>query len=533
MAQSPSNLAVGIVVEGANQAKAELDALNAKIRLTRTEIQALTKAGDVSAVNALTQAQARNYQEQARLLPITKANTKATQEHTKATVEGGLATREFTKYLIEFGKEAGISNLSARGLKLGMAGLVTSESLKLISEAVNKITELSQIGKETGLDPRTIQGFGRALEEAGGKAEDAQGALHKLFSEFDEARVRSVERFWASSRTAAEQAAIPVTAFDQQMQKLGHDIANYTSDAAGRARFLQDIARDIVRLNREGRIDEANVLSVQLLGKSYRELKEAIDAAASGDVSKLATVTDQATAAAKEYNIALNSVKSSWNDLWQAALIALGPSVTAGLAEIRRQLGFLQEDIQTAIRWWQVLKATASVALGEDPAAAAKRLGGKSIGDTGGGAGAGGGGSKGFLPYEEGLKKELAQKAAGGYIRGPGTGTSDSIFARLSNGEFVLNAGSVRRLGVGFLHGLNNFALGGLVGAPPIRFAEGGLVSAASSSGRPVHLHLGSSSFALSGSSGVVDALVSHAHAQQIRSAGVKPSWFAGRPSGR
>jgi hypothetical protein len=76
------------------------------------------------------------------------------------------------------------------------------------------------------------------------------------------------------------------------------------------------------------------------------------------------------------------------------------------------------------------------------------------------------------------------------------------------------------------------FALGGLVGMPPIRFAEGGLVGGGASGGRPVHLHLGSSSFALSGSSGVVDALISHAHSQQIRSAGVKPSWFAG-PSGR
>jgi hypothetical protein len=47
-----------------------------------------------------------------------------------------------------------------------------------------------------------------------------------------------------------------------------------------------------------------------------------------------------------------------------------------------------------------------------------------------------------------------------------------------------------------------------------------------------VHLHLGGGSFALSGSGSVVDALVSAAHSQQIRSAGVKPSWFASRPGG-
>lgn len=35
--------------------------------------------------------------------------------------------------------------------------------------------------------------------------------------------------------------------------------------------------------------------------------------------------------------------------------------------------------------------------------------------------------------------------ATGGYVSGPGTGTSDSIYTRLSNGEFVVNAKSTRR----------------------------------------------------------------------------------------
>lgn len=59
--------------------------------------------------------------------------------------------------------------------------------------------------------------------------------------------------------------------------------------------------------------------------------------------------------------------------------------------------------------------------------------------------------------------------ATGGSVDGPGTGTSDSIPAMLSNGEYVLNAQAVDRLGVPFLNGLNTgrlrgFASGGLVG---------------------------------------------------------------------
>ena len=46
--------------------------------------------------------------------------------------------------------------------------------------------------------------------------------------------------------------------------------------------------------------------------------------------------------------------------------------------------------------------------------------------------------------------------ADGGYVSGPGTSRSDSIPARLSNGEFVMSAASVRHWGVGLLDNLNN-----------------------------------------------------------------------------
>lgn len=54
-------------------------------------------------------------------------------------------------------------------------------------------------------------------------------------------------------------------------------------------------------------------------------------------------------------------------------------------------------------------------------------------------------------------------KADGGYISGPGTGTSDSIPARLSNGEYVIRAAAVRAIGVSNLNMLNaqGFAKGG------------------------------------------------------------------------
>ena len=60
-----------------------------------------------------------------------------------------------------------------------------------------------------------------------------------------------------------------------------------------------------------------------------------------------------------------------------------------------------------------------------------------------------------------------------------------------------------------------------------LKFAEGGAVA---SSNTPVHLHLGGDTFALSGNDTVVQRLVVEANRQQMRSAGVKPSWYAAGP---
>lgn len=68
------------------------------------------------------------------------------------------------------------------------------------------------------------------------------------------------------------------------------------------------------------------------------------------------------------------------------------------------------------------------------------------------------------------------KKATGGLITGPGTGTSDSIPAMLSNGEYVINAAAVQRLGTAYLDTLNSphYAEGGQVGTPDMGAAGSG-----------------------------------------------------------
>lgn len=64
--------------------------------------------------------------------------------------------------------------------------------------------------------------------------------------------------------------------------------------------------------------------------------------------------------------------------------------------------------------------------------------------------------------------------ATGGYVSGPGTGTSDSINAWLSNGEYIMNAASVARIGVATLNAMNRYAAGGPVKTAPAGGWHGG-----------------------------------------------------------
>lgn len=155
---------------------------------------------------------------------------------------------------------------------------------------------------------------------------------------------------------------------------------------------------------------------------------------------------------------------------------------------------------------------------------------------SGGSTGGAGNGAKGF--------------ASGGYIRGPGTATSDSILARLSNGEFVQPVRAVAKYGVAFMEalragrisanrvrdlmagvdfsGIADRAASSLMPGVP-RFAAGGLAavpSVAGASQQPVNLHIGGEQFAMAAPVDVVERLKRASAKQQMNRAGRKPAWY-------
>ena len=139
---------------------------------------------------------------------------------------------------------------------------------------------------------------------------------------------------------------------------------------------------------------------------------------------------------------------------------------------------------------------------------------------------------------QDALSRQLGGFAGGGIpgfamgtVHGPGTGTSDSILARLSAGEFVMKNAAVRAYGTGFMHAVNDmrippphYAQGGMVPLSALpRFAEGGGVGKADSI---LNLHVGGESFmGLKAPEAVATQLRKFAIGQQTTSTGKKPSW--------
>lgn len=123
--------------------------------------------------------------------------------------------------------------------------------------------------------------------------------------------------------------------------------------------------------------------------------------------------------------------------------------------------------------------------------------------------------------------------ARGGRVRGPGTSTSDSIPAWLSNEEFVMRAKAVRKYGAGFMAAVNGlrfkmptFALGGPVSTGALAMPGMGALAPSGSSGRPFSLTIGAETFeGLIAPDAVAHKLVRFAQTKAVRSAGRKPSW--------
>jgi phage-related minor tail protein len=204
--------------------------------------------------------------------------------------------------------------------------------------------------------------------------------------------------------------------------------------------------------------------SLDSLAKGTFELKDALKNLAQSILSSMAQVATKGLA-----DMAMNGLSNLGSSLFGAATdaaasaglmetaIATSSATGAGLMgdSISMSAGIGAETISASM-------ITAGTTAGEIISAAM-------ISASSASAGANAGSSA--------IGAAAVAAATGGYITGAGTSTSDSIPAKLSNGEYVVKAESVKKYGVDYLHAINTGRLH--------RYATGGLASNASSPKAP------------------------------------------------
>ena len=207
-------------------------------------------------------------------------------------------------------------------------------------------------------------------------------------------------------------------------------------------------ASDLIGQNadlKNAKLDEAIAreekgLELQLQGIDNEEERARVTAQAEEEITRLKNeqIINTAKAQKKQADLsmalAISEITVQTSLAIMKALADLGPIAGAAAAGLIAITGGLQ--IATAIKARNTAYAQADAAL------------------AGISSGGGEGGSR-------------TQFADGGYVSGPGTGTSDSISARLSNGEYVVNAASTSAF-LPLLEQINNTGR---------RFADGGMVS--------------------------------------------------------
>jgi gas vesicle protein len=507
----------------------------------------------------------------------------------------GRVVSEFSNLSRGLESFTGIFGRLTGGFAGGLAGVAIARGFSAVAEQINKIRdnliELRDTAAEIGVKPIALQAAREVAESVGQDANAATNVLKAVSAQIDEVRKKSTEQVsdagvsvlrgggaqGAGARTIQVQGAVSQTVtilrggtqaakdFNKALEALGIDISTIPVAKLDPVKItllalqrFMEVSKtwDPTALNLVAKglgstadaLKESAPAQIANLQKQIADLQKSSRGATAEQIAAnnaliasqaaLKTSYDEASNALvntlRPAQVAVNTLLQEFFDrattripVMDAAWTELAHSMAAGWRQAMSDIVSQSEAMWTAfssgtqaasdgfksiwqgtIEWLSNALSTV-VDAAKSAAASISKVTSSGGGDI----------SLGF--------------ASGGMVRGAGGGTSDSILARLSNGEFVMRAAAVQHWGsdlMASLNGLRNpgFALGGLVSPP--RFAEGGPVAAG---GTPVHLHLGGNSFALSGHDNVVNALVVEAHRQQMRSAGTKPSWFAARPSGR
>jgi TP901 family phage tail tape measure protein len=292
-----------------------------------------------------------------------------------------------------------------------------------------------------------VANFNDQIADSREQIEDARLAI-------DEANA-SIEQLTADRGKLEYQLSVALRYGDLlRAEQIRADIAAVDADIARENDNISDSNRDIADANRDIAEAEQGILDVRT--QTTRETIEATRALQDMAV-KYAEATAYMLINAEE-GADLNKIIDDQVEAFRQNAIQMGyteEEANAVAEVLREELIKSMEEIPENIR--TIIEAETDGALGavnSFVSDANNRLAQidrnivitttyRTVNAPGTSTGSGGGG------------RSFAYLATGGLVSGPGTSTSDSIAARLSNGEYVVRASAVEQYGVPFLNALN------------------------------------------------------------------------------
>ncbi len=425
---------------------------------------------------------------------------------------------------------------------------------RAIAGVTQSLTEIRNVSAASGFKPTDVKVFQEAMEGASVSTDRARQALTRFADQAADARQKAGTLGEDTSRGvnvlkgAIGDAANEVKVFRGGVKAAAPDISKpFETLNISVARFknnadlLVEFAKRLAQVKDE---QLRTALGVQVFGRQYSQMAVVLERLAeSGAWDKLRKqLEDSGRAPTPEALERLKQYEAAWDEFGDTVESIIQPLVITWLPAMAQFIKNIAEftkvqhaeltalwagitqyvrDAATAIKdEWASVSASFTQTF-NDIVGAAERAFNWVIDKARAAAAA----VRSILPGSGGTSAPVAEapipgRAAGGYIRGPGSGTSDSILARLSNGEFVMRASAVQHWGAGLLSAMN------AAGRP--RFAAGGMVSAKTSDGATVNLMFPSgSSFALRGDAGIVAGLVREGRRAGMLNAGRVPGAFA------
>lgn len=292
------------------------------------------------------------------------------------------------------------------------------DAMGVVTDAVNGGNKEIDAAREKTL--RLAEASGAAAtstDQLAGAQQGAAGAASGLAAGQEEA-----DKALAESRDAANKVAHEFFGLGDSLDDAKVSLSGWLTDLEKQATALRDFTKNARTAAKHG-LKEGLIAELEAAGPAGARRMQQLANASDTEIARANRAWRRGQKAIDDYTNAVGGVPRA-----VATEVQVHDRAAADIARIKRELAGIPRELRTTYYVTQINR----------------------------------------INKIRGMQQE---RADGGYITGPGTRTSDSIPAYLSNGEYVVRAAAVEKYGTAMFDGLNamRYADGGRV-----RFASGG-----------------------------------------------------------